>query len=168
MYWKVSSLTRNTQFPFSLETQLICPTNIREEQYLPEQIVASSNYHKLNPLLNLGIYLESHGCEQITSKEDCLNDSQPNSYSVLWNLIILYLVYLVYYITIFPSLLQGIKKKLFEVDFIYRNINSLYYTDLWVSEVFFSIEKVLQYCIFFSKLYYSYFISFRQLLFYVL
>ena len=82
MHLNFSSLTPNIQFPFSLKSQLRWSKNIREERDVPEQIIVSSNDYKLDPILNLAIYLESYGREQSISREDCLYGGESNSYAV--------------------------------------------------------------------------------------
>ena len=82
MHLNFSCLTPNIQFPFSLNSRLRWSKNIREEQDVPGQIVVSSNDYKLDPLLNLGIYLEAYGREQSISREDSLYGGESNSYTV--------------------------------------------------------------------------------------
>jgi len=82
MHLNFSCLTPNIQFPFSLNSRLRWSKNIREERDVPEQIIVSSNDYKLDPLLNLGIYLEAYGREQSISREDSLYGGESNSYTV--------------------------------------------------------------------------------------
>jgi len=82
MHLNFSCLTTNIQFPFSLYSRLRWSKNIREERDVPEQIVVSSNDYKMDPLLNLAIYLEAYGREQSISSSDSLYGGESNSYTM--------------------------------------------------------------------------------------
>jgi len=82
MHLNFSCLTTNIQFPFSLYSRLRWSKNIQEEQDVPEQIVVSSNDYKMDPLLNLAIYLEAYGREQSISSSDSLYGGESNSYTM--------------------------------------------------------------------------------------
>ena len=82
VHMKFSNLTPNIEFAFSIKCKLRWSKNIREERDVPEQIVVSCNDSLMDPLLNLGVYIESYGCEENLTRDSFLFGGESSTYSV--------------------------------------------------------------------------------------
>ena len=82
VHMKFSNLTPNIEFAFSIKCKLRWSKNIREERDVPEQIVVSCNDSLMDPLLNLGVYIESYGRDENLTRDSFLFGGESSTYSV--------------------------------------------------------------------------------------